>query len=111
MMKVYVLIVRHFGAEDGDVTNENVWVYETMAGAKTRLMDVLRENHAFTEPIPDDFVRPLRLRPPTLGTAALKERALLLASPGVLTRYFNPDQSGISKEAKLEWRILKREVL
>ena len=33
MMKVYVLIVRHFGAEDGDVTNENVWVYETMAGA------------------------------------------------------------------------------
>jgi hypothetical protein len=52
MMKVYVLIVRHFGAEEGDITNENVWVYDTMAGAKTRLMDVLREGHAFTEPVP-----------------------------------------------------------
>jgi hypothetical protein len=54
----------------------------------------------------------LLLRPPAhhrrrspLSSAASR------ASITALTRYFNPDHSGISKEARLEWKILEREVL
>jgi hypothetical protein len=40
-----------------------------------------------------------------------KQSAAARASIRALTRYFNADHSRVSKEAKLAWKILEREVL